>query len=70
MSSDSNTYKEGDSVKSALKKKYPNLDVKVDYAKLLKEFELPEIKGETIILNPDNPTHRDWLEPEDVENEE
>ena len=57
-------------MESALAKKYPNLDIKIDYTKLLSDFEIPKIKDGTIILNPDNPAHRKWFELEDGENEE
>jgi bifunctional pyridoxal-dependent enzyme with beta-cystathionase and maltose regulon repressor activities len=53
---------------SALKNKYPNLKVEVDYKKLLKNFELPTSKNNTIILNPKNPTHVRWYEDEDGDN--
>ena len=57
-----------DDMSSALKEKFPNLDVEVDYKKLLKDFEMPKTKGNVIILNNKNPDHVRWYEDEDGDN--
>lgn len=54
-----------DRVKSVLNEKIPEL--KLDYNRLLESYELPKVVDGKIILNPNNPKHRQWMEDEDDE---
>lgn len=55
--------KECGSVNSVLNEKFPEL--KLDYKRLLDTYELPKVKDGKIILNPNNPLHKEWMEDED-----
>lgn len=55
--------KERDSMNSVLNEKLPEL--KLDYKRLLEAYELPKVKDGKIILNPNNPLHKEWMEDED-----
>ncbi|MGG4344358.1 hypothetical protein [Paenibacillus lautus] len=62
--------KEGKDLNSALAEKYPNLNIKPDYRKLLENVKLPKIKDDTIILDPTNEMHKKWFDLEDGEDNE